>query len=129
MNLEFQCPQCGYKIGDKRNYNSLIVERLQKYSEPVRTLIKKISKEIVHALPSENNISLYFFLLRLEYDKMDEWSIKKGIDTYMYNEYHKKGKGFSYLTAIIANLDTNKESVIKYEKERIGSTPPVKKIK
>ena len=119
------CPQCGFRIGDRRDYNALIKQFMERYSKRITELIRRLHKEIITALPSEDLVSLYFFLLRLDHEEVTEQVIESAIDQFFRAEYHLKGKGYRYLQAIVMNIHLNINNMNKYENDRIGSPPPI----
>ena len=125
MIQPINCPKCGFRIGDKRNYSKEIENFMKEYSRDFSKVIRSLHKQLISTLPSENLISLYFFLLRLNHEKISEQVIEHAINQFLQAEYHLQGKGYRYLQAIVINIHTNDERVREYEQNRIGSPPPV----
>jgi len=126
--MYLRCPKCGYELSPK-NYTIESRKLLENYSKPLRDTLKSLHKKITSAMPSQGVSDLYFFLLKITYEKINEQLLRKMVDQYIYYEYYKQGKGYSYLSAMIINKSKDNENLIKFERQRIGSIPPIREIK
>lgn len=123
--LPLRCPHCNKYLTDGfGNYNeSIDIRNLYKqWPEGVRRLLRIICRSIIKTLPSENRKTAKKFLIAIEGCKPEvvEW----GLNQYHSAKHVNKGKGFSYLRAIILNHDKNREALKEMESKRLGGNTP-----
>ena len=121
--LPFKCPHCNKPLVNINNFGSInqsvdIRELYAKWPESVRKPLRKICRSIIRTIPSENRQAARKFLIAIEGCKPEvvEW----GLNQYHAAKHVNRGKGFSYLRAIIQNHDKNRESLKEMERKRLG---------
>ena len=128
--LNYKCPCCGYIKQTAKTFNPSrkIAELKRRRSKSVRKAIRDVVNKITTHIPSDNQlIKEYYFYQSIS--KVDGRIVKWGIERYVEASGYLKGKGFKYLTQIILNHNSNRESMIKYERKMIGKPPSIVKLK
>ena len=128
--LNYKCPCCGYSKQTAKTFNPSrqIAELKRKRSKSVRKAIRDVVNKITTHIPSDNElIKEYYFYQSIS--KVDGRIIKWGIERYVEGRSYLKGKGFKYLTQIILNHNSNRESMKRYERKMIGKPPSIIKLK
>ena len=128
--LNYKCPCCGYSKPTSKAFNPSrkIAELKRRRSKSVRKAIRDVVNKITTHIPSDNQlIKEYYFYQSIS--KVDGRIVKWGIERYVEASGYLKGKGFKYLTQIILNHNSNRESMKKYERKMIGKPPSIVKLK
>ena len=128
--LNYKCPCCGYIKQTAKTFNPSrkIAELKRRRSKSVRKAIRDVVNKITTHIPSDNElIKEYYFYQSIS--KVDGRIVKWGIERYVEASGYLKGKGFKYLTQIILNHNSNRESMKKYERKMIGKPPSIVKLK
>ena len=128
--LNYKCPCCGYIKQTAKTFNPSrkIAELKRRRSKSVRKAIRDVVNKITTHIPSDNQlIKEYYFYQSIS--KVDGRIVKWGIERYVEASGYLKGKGFKYLTQIILNHNSNRESMKKYERKMIGNPPSIVKLK
>ncbi len=128
--LNYKCPCCGYIKQTAKTFNPSrkIAELKRRRSKSVRKAIRDVVNKITTHIPSDNQlIKEYYFYQSIS--KVDGRIVKWGIERYVEASGYLKGKGFKYLTQIILNHNSNRESMKKYERKMIGKPPSIVKLK
>lgn len=125
----FRCPLCGIDISKtETSYPDASKKLFNKFSPRVQEHLRRVSKVIRKALPSESEEkNMYWFLYGIQLENPE--TIIKMIDEYIDNGYHYKGKGFAYLRVMINKYGKNFDKMTEYEKKRIGTSPIAKEWK
>ena len=118
-----KCPACGYEKPTNRNVSLQINKMMSKKSKKTRTNINKVARLIINNVPQDNRFSLEKFLYAIK-------DTKDSIVDYCINQYYESrafenGKGFAYLRAIIQNQNRYNHEIVKQERKRLGSVPPI----
>ena len=128
--LNYKCPCCGYIKQTAKTFNPSrkIAELKRRRSKSVRKASRDVVNKITTHIPSDNQlIKEYYFYQSIS--KVDGRIVKWGIERYVEASGYLKGKGFKYLTQIILNHNSNRESMKKYERKMIGKPPSIVKLK
>ena len=128
--LNYKCPCCGYIKQTAKTFNPSrqIAELKRRRSKSVRKAIRDVVNKITTHIPSDNQlIKEYYFYQSIS--KVDGRIVKWGIERYVEGSGYLTGKGFKYLTQIILNHNSNRESMKKYERKMIGKPPSIVKLK
>ena len=128
--LNYKCPCCGYIKQTTKTFNPsrAIAQLRRKRTKSVKKAIRDIVNKITTHIPSENNLTKEYYFYQ-SISKVDGRIIKWGIERYVGSSGHLKGKGFKYLTQIILNHNSNRESMKEYERKMIGKPPSIVKLK
>ena len=118
-----KCPACGYNFTKQYNASVEITQLVNERDKRLRELLKKIAVLINKHVPSSNRKSYFQFLYSIK--DIDSAVVRWAIETFYQKRHYLNGKGFSYLRTIIQNRDKNMDTLMKNERERIGSVPPV----
>ena len=115
------CPHCDKPLTDafgSFNNSVDIRELYSKWPESVRKALRKTCRTIIRQIPSENRNQAKKFLIAISSSKPEvvEW----GLNQFHSAKHVNRGKGFSYLRAIILNHDKNREALIEMERKRLG---------
>jgi hypothetical protein len=121
-----KCPACGYNLKNSYNISPEIGKLLKSRNGKTRRYLNKIASKIMNNIPSESRENYFKFLFALKdvEDNVLDWAIEQ----FYKGKYYYQGKGFAYLRSIVQNRDKNIDILIKNEKLRLGSIPPVIKI-
>tara|TARA_R110002167_G_scaffold106208_1_gene272661 strand:+ start:429 stop:812 length:384 start_codon:yes stop_codon:yes gene_type:complete len=122
-----KCPACGYNLKNSYNISPEIGKLLKSRNTKTRRYLNRIASEIMNNIPSERRENYFRFLFALKEveDNVLDWAIEQ----FFKGKYYHQGKGFAYLRTIVQNRDKNIETLIKNERLRLGSPPPVIEIK
>tara|TARA_R110000751_G_scaffold52103_1_gene113785 strand:- start:891 stop:1274 length:384 start_codon:yes stop_codon:yes gene_type:complete len=122
-----KCPACGYNLKNSYNISPEIGKLLKSRNTKTRRYLNRIASEIMNNIPSESRENYFRFLFALKEveDNVLDWAIEQ----FFKGKYYHQGKGFAYLRTIVQNRDKNIETLIKNERLRLGSPPPVIEIK
>ena len=116
-----KCPSCGYDFTKQYNASVEITQLVNERDKRLRELLKKIA--VLINVPSSSRKSYFQFLHSIK--DIDSAVVRWAIETFYQKRHYLNGKGFSYLRTIIQNRDKNMDTLMKNERERIGSVPPV----
>jgi len=121
-----KCPNCGIQIAHWRSsYNDIqINEMMGNKNIKYKDLLKNIIRKIRNHIPSNDNKKQIgnFISNAMMYDYK---TLNMAMTNYIKNAYMYEGKGFNYLLKIIRTFDEDKDRIIKNEKKRFGTSPPV----
>ena len=114
------CPHCHKPLRFIGNESVDIRELYAVWPEDTRKPLRKICRSIQKTIPSETRQSAKNFLVSIE-------ECKPEVVLWALNQYHSaghlvKGKGFSYLRAMILNHEKDRETLIELERKRLGGT-------
>ena len=117
-----KCPACGYNLKNK-NFGMFMNNILKGKNKRTVKMLNKIAAMIMQNVPSETRLNYYQFLHGTQEieDNVLEWAIEQ----YYQGKYFEYGKGFAYLRTIAQNRGKNISRLIKNERQRLGTVPPV----
>jgi|TARA_Y100000310_G_scaffold87472_1_gene84299 hypothetical protein len=119
-----KCKACGYNNSEVSTNYSIAIENLYNArNDKTQKAIKHAVKQANKHIPSEQSLyNVWRFMQAISgcSDEVVCWAI----DRYISARLAYDGKGLSYLRAIILNHNVNRNSMIQYEKKRMGSLPP-----
>tara|TARA_R100001244_G_C5121976_1_gene123717 strand:+ start:112 stop:489 length:378 start_codon:yes stop_codon:yes gene_type:complete len=118
-----KCPSCGYDFTKQYNASVEITQLVNERDKRLRELLKKIAVLINKHVPSSSRKSYFQFLHSIK--DIDSAVVTWAIENFYQKRHYLNGKGFSYLRTIIQNRNKNMDTLMKNERERIGSVPPV----
>ncbi len=120
-----KCPACGYQYNKNNNIGKEMNTILKSKSKNTTRMLNKIASLITINVPSESRITYYQFLRGTKdiEDNVMSWAI----ETFYQGRHYQNGKGFAYLRSIAQNRNKNLPILIKNERNRLGSTPPIYK--
>ena len=125
-----RCPVCGHQdinveskidAQSKRIYNSL--------SSSIQKLVSEISKKLSHHCGfsyTDKREQLRFYNCINHHNKH---AVKKSLNNYIRRKDYMKGKGYSYICAIIISESNTIKKQIEYENKHLDSLPPKIKVK
>ena len=83
---------------------------------------------IMSTIPSENDITREYMFYQ-SISKIEDETVEYILNRYLSDKPYLKAKGFKYLTAMILNYNTNKETVSNNELLMRGKPPSIINIK
>ena len=125
-----RCPVCGHQdinveskidAQSKRIYSNLSI--------PIQKLVSEISKKLSSYCGfsyTDKKEQLRFYNCINHHNKH---AVRKSLNNYLKREDYVKGKGYSYLCAIIISESNMIEKQMEYEKKHLDSLPPMIKVK
>ena len=122
------CPVCGYSKESKFNPSTRIMELKRRRSKYTKRLLTKAVNMIMSTIPSENDITREYMFYQ-SISKIEDETVEYILNRYLSDKPYLKAKGFKYLTAMILNYNTNKETVSNNELLMRGKPPSIINIK
>ena len=123
-----RCPVCGYQYGSMKKQGDDINEMLNKRGDKAKGMIRDIHRKIVFTIPSQRLQKVYWSFLKAT-DHIGDKEIIQAITEFIRAKHINYGRGLSYLRAIIVNKHLDKDKLKELEKKRLGSSPPIRKVK
>jgi hypothetical protein len=123
MQIRIVCPKCGYVIysGKEDDYYEL----LSGFPDRIITILRNLYLEIEKELPS----SIHYFKEFISNIKdCNPLVIERQVDLYLKTEKHRNGYGLGYLAKMITNYNTDFPNLVRNEKKKIGTIPPIRNI-
>tara|TARA_R110002020_G_scaffold181370_3_gene376273 strand:+ start:11841 stop:12215 length:375 start_codon:yes stop_codon:yes gene_type:complete len=123
-----KCPNCGYVYGTNKKQQDDLSDMLMARDEKTRKLIRKVHRDITKVLPSDRMLKSFWSFMKGT-NHIENRELRRGINQFYKSNHLNFGRGLAYLKAIIVNQHLNKNKQKELERKRLGSAPPLRKVK